>query len=144
MDGFCVCVVVLMLWVKFCSLSNPSRLFSRLKTSKIKISTQIARVDQSEPTRVPALPKNSRSDCKTCKTLTLQPFLFWKKAGETPKKSKGFSLRGTPKMLEKKVKTHKEARQIGLKSKEIEKKQGHRKRQGWEGQGKQELPEFNL
>ena len=35
------------------------------------------------------------------KTLTLQSLLFWKKQGFSPKKSKGFSLRGTLKSLEK-------------------------------------------
>ena len=46
--------------------------------------------------------------------LTLQPSLFWEKKNKgNPEKSKGFSLRGTPKILGKeKKKTHKKGREI--------------------------------
>ena len=49
-----------------------------------------------------------------------------KKTRETPKKNKGFSLRGTPKFLVKGRKPHKKARKIGKQTK---------RKQGLEGQG---------
>ena len=63
-------------------------------------------------------------------SLTLQPLLFWKEQGFFPQKSKGFSLRGTPKILGKGRKTHKKS-----KENRKTKKQGNRKKQGLEGQG---------
>ena len=68
-------------------------------------------------------------------TLTLQHlfFFFFEKSRETPKKNKGFSLRGTPKILGKGRKNaqKKQGKSENEKSKEIKKKQG------LEGQGTQ-------
>ena len=58
------------------------------------------------------------------------PCFFGKSKGFSTKKNKGFSLRGTPKILGKGRKTQKKARKIGKR-----KKQGNRKKQGLEGQG---------
>ena len=56
---------------------------------------------------------------------------FLKKARVLPQKNKGFSLRGTPKILGKGRKAHKKS-----KENRKQKKQGNRKKQGLEGQGK--------
>ena len=61
------------------------------------------------PEKIPERP------CK--RSLTLQSLLFWKKQGFFPKKSKGFSLRRTPKILGGKEKKN------AQKSKENRKKQ---------------------
>ena len=65
---------------------------------------------------------NNRIGPKTPLTL-LQALLFWKKQGFFPQTSKGFSLRGTVKSLEKRGKrTKKQGKSENEQSKEIEKK----------------------
>ena len=56
---------------------------------------------------------------------------FLEKARVFPRKGKGFSLRGTPKIVGKGRKNARKARKIGKR-----KKQGNRKKQGLEGQGR--------
>ena len=68
-------------------------------------------------------------------SLTLQSLLFLEKARVFPQKSKGFSLRGTPKILGKERKNaqkSKENRKKEEKSKEIEEKKQGLEGQGWE------------
>ena len=80
--------------------------------------------------------KRSRSE----KTILPDPptLAFLEKSRVFHKKSKGFSFRGTPKIIGKERKTRKKkARKIGKR-----KKQGNRKKQGLEGQGSEQLLEF--
>ena len=65
-------------------------------------------------------------------TLALQSFcLSYLKSKEPPRKKQGVSSLPTPEELEKRAKTHKEARKIVKR-----KKQGEQKKQGLEGQGR--------
>ena len=81
--------------------------------------------------RSPELSEPKKTHWVRClKPLTLQPLLFWKKQGFFPQKSKGFPLRGTPKILGKgRKKTQKsKGNQKTKKSKEIEKSKDWRVR----------------
>ena len=67
--------------------------------------------------------------CPKAAPMTLQTLPFWKKQGFFPQKSKGFSLRGTLKSLEKEGKRKKtQGKPEKEKSKEIEKSKDWRVR----------------